>query len=250
MKKIFTQLTLLAAIVLVFSQCNKKDELTSEPVEDYMNLQVGKYIIYRLDSMKFVNLDTAKASYQAKDEIDGTLTDNLGRPSFRVVRYLRDLAGTQPWKESMTYMITVDKSNKGTIEVTENNFRYVKLQQPINEGFSWKGNNYISLYSSDPDWDYRFLDDWDYFYENVGQSYTTLSGNVENTLTVNQRDEELGYPDDPLGYSERNFAYEVYGKGIGLIYKDFLHMQYQPATGGNPAYRLGFSIKLNMISHN
>src|SRR5215203_4157055 len=91
MKKIFTRLTLLAAIVLVFSYCNQKDKLVTEPVENYLNLQVGKYVIYRLDSMKFVNLDTLKSSYQAKDEIDGTITDNLGRPSFRVVRYLRDL---------------------------------------------------------------------------------------------------------------------------------------------------------------
>jgi hypothetical protein len=247
MKKIFTQLTLLAVIVLVFSQCNQKEKLVSEPVDAYLNLQVGKYVIYRLDSMKFVNLDTVKSSYQAKDEIDATLTDNLGRPSWRVIRYLRDLAGTQPWTVSMTYMITIDK---GTAEVIENNFRYLKLKQPINEGFNWKGNSYISLYSSDPDWDYRFLDDWDYSYENVGQPYTPLSGPVENTITVNQRDEVLGFPNDPLGYSERNFALEVYGKGIGLIYKDFLHSQYQPSSGGNPAYRLGYGIKLNMLSHN
>lgn len=247
MKKIFTQLTLLAAIVLVFTQCNKKDELTSEPVENYLQLQVGKYIIYRLDSMKFVNLDTVKSSYQAKDEIDGTLTDNLGRPSWRVVRSLRDLAGTKPWTPSLTYMVTV---SNGTVEVIEDNFRYLKLKQPIRDGFNWKGNTYISLYSSDPDWDFRYLDDWAYTYENVGGDFTTAAGDIENTITVNQRDEVLGFPNDPLGYSERNFAYEVYGKGIGLIYKDFLHMQYQPASGGNPAYRLGYAIKLNMLSHN
>ena len=126
----------------------------------------------------------------------------------------------------------------------------MKLKEPINEGFNWKGNKYISLFSSDPDWDFRYLDDWDYIYENAGQPFNTLSGPVENTVTVNQRDEVLGFPNDPLGYSERNFAYEVYGKGIGLIYKEFLHMQYQPASGGNPAYRLGHGIKLNMLSHN
>lgn len=247
MKKIFTRLTLLATIVLVFTQCNKKDELTSDPVESYLQLQVGKYIIYRLDSMKFVNLDTVRSSYQAKDEIDGTLTDNLGRPGWRVVRYLRDLAGTQPWTPSFTYMITV---SNGTVEVIEDNFRYLKLKQPIRDGFNWKGNTYISLYSSDPDWDFRYLDDWAYTYENVGAEFLTAGGEIENTITVNQRDEVLGFPNDPLGYSERNFAYEVYGKGIGLIYKDFLHMQYQPASGGNPAYRLGYAIKLNMLSHN
>src|SRR5215204_6457388 len=101
MKKIFTRLTLLATIVIFLTQCKKTEEFTSEPLENYLNLQVGKYVIYRLDSMKFVNLDTVKSSYQAKDEIDGMMTDNLGRPSFRVVRYLRNVAGTQPWTESM-----------------------------------------------------------------------------------------------------------------------------------------------------
>ncbi|MGB8193591.1 MAG: hypothetical protein WCF67_16795 [Chitinophagaceae bacterium] len=247
MKKIFTRLTFLATIVLFFTQCKKTDDFGSEPLENYLSLQVGKYVIYKLDSMKFVNLDTIKTSYQAKDEIDGTLTDNLGRPSWRVVRYLRNAAGTGPWVESMTYMITPTTE---TVEVLENNFRYMKLKLPINEGFNWKGNKYISLYSSDPDWDYRFMDDWDYIYENVGGEYTTAGGPVENTVTVNQRDEVLGFPNDPKGYSERNFAVEVYGKGIGLIYKDFIHLQYQPASGGNPAYRLGSSIRLNMLSHN
>src|SRR5215207_4881762 len=122
MKKIFTRLTLLATVVIFFTQCNKSGEFTSEPLENYLNLQVGKYVIYRLDSMKFVNLDTMKSSYQAKDEIDGAITDNLGRPGWRVVRYLRNLAGTQPWTPSLTYMITV---SNGSVEVLENNFRYV-----------------------------------------------------------------------------------------------------------------------------
>ena len=247
MKKTFTLFAVLASVSFLFTQCKKTDNFQSDALTDYMQLQVGKYVIYRLDSMRFVNLDTLKASYQAKDEIDGTLTDNLGRPSWRVVRYLRDVDGSQPWMESMTYMITPTRE---TVEVIEDNFRYQKLKLPITEGFNWKGNTYISLFSNDPNWDYRFMDDWDYTYENVGGDYTTPMGNISNTITVNQQDEVLGFPNDPLGYSERNFAVEVYGKGIGLIYKDFVHSQYQPASGGNPAYRLGFGIRLNMLSHN
>jgi len=247
MKRSFTLLTVLASVCLVFTKCKKTDTFVSDPVEDYVQLEVGKYIIYRLDSMKFVNLDTLKSSYQAKDVVEGQITDAMGRPSWRVVRYLRDVAGSQAWKESMTYMITPTRE---TVEVIEDNFRYQKLKLPVNEGFNWKGNTYISLFSNDPNWDYRFMDDWDYLYENVGEDFTTLMGEIPNTITVNQQDESLGFPNDPLGYSERNFAVEVYAKDIGLIYKDFLHSQYQPASGGNPAYRLGFSIKLNMLSHN
>ena len=247
MKKIFTQLTLLAATVFLFTQCKKTEQFNSEPLEDYMPMAVGKYIIYRLDSMKFDNLDTIKSSYQVKDEVDGTLTDNLGRPSWRILRSYRNAAGTSPWVEQLTYMVTPTKES---VEVIENNFRYIKLKLPINEGFNWKGNSYISLYSSDPDWDFRYLDDWDYIYENYGDGFSTLMGPVQNTVIVNQRDEVLGFPNDPQGFSERNFAYEVYGKGIGLIYKEFLHSTYQPITGSAPAYRVGYGIKLNMLSHN
>ena len=137
------------------------------------------------------------------------------------------------------------------VEVIEENFRFQKLKLPVKEGFNWKGNTYISLYSNDPGWDYRYLDDWDYTYENVDQPFV-VTGNqvIDSTVTVNQRDELIGIPTDVNSYSERNFSIEVYGRNIGLIYKDFLHWEYQPPNAGNPGYRIGYGIKLNMISHN
>ena len=40
------------------------------------------------------------------------------------------------------------------------------------------------------------------------------------------------------------------GKGIGLIYREFLHWEYQGAQPGRPAYYLGYGVKLTMIDHN
>jgi len=95
------------------------------------------------------------------------------------------------------------------------------------------------------------LFDWDYTYESLNTPFTVFNNvTVDTTITVNQRDEVSGDPNNPNYYSEINFSKEVYGKGIGLIYKDFLHQEYQPPTGGNPGYKLGYGIKLNMISHN
>ena len=250
MRRIITCLTLLSCIVLLFAACKKTDVFTSAPLEDYLNPQVGKYIIYRLDSTKFTNFgqNTIKIQYQAKDEIDAAITDNLGRPAFRVIRYLRDTAGLAPWTPNSTYMIVPAKNS---VEVIEDNFRYLKLMLPVKEGFNWKGNTYISLYSNDQNWEYAYLDDWDYTYENVDMPFTVFNNQVvDTTLTVNQRNEVSGQPNDPNYYSEINFSLEVYGKGIGLVYKDFLHMEYQPPKGGDPGYKVGYGIKLNMISHN
>ncbi|HKP31564.1 MAG TPA: hypothetical protein VJT83_02515 [Chitinophagaceae bacterium] len=250
MRKIFATTTLLTVITLLFTQCKKTDNFQSAELDDYLNLGVGKYVIYRMDSTLFSDFGqiTTIKSYQAKDEIDAAITDNLGRPAWRVVRYIRDTLGLGPWQTSSTYMIVPTRE---VVEVIEENFRYQKLKLPIKEGFNWKGNTFISLYSNDPGWDYRYLDDWDYTYENVDQPFI-VTGNqvVDNSVTVNQRDELIGIPTDINSYSERNFSVEVYGENIGLIYKDFLHWEYQPPNAGNPGYKIGYGLKLNMISHN
>jgi hypothetical protein len=250
MRRCLASIVLISTAVVLLTHCKKTDEFSSPPLQDYLNLEVGKYIIYRLDSTQFTNFGqtTIYIHYQAKDEIDAAIVDNLGRPALRVIRYLRDTAGLGPWVPNSTYMIVPTEK---VVEVIEDNFRYQKLMLPINEGFNWKGNTYISLYSNDLSWEYRYLDDWDYTYESINAPFTVFNDQVvDSTITVNQRDEVSGHPTDPNYYSEVNYSLEVYGKGLGLVFKDFLHWEYQPPTGGNPGYKLGYGIKLNMISHN
>ncbi|HLG39444.1 MAG TPA: hypothetical protein VI461_07240, partial [Chitinophagaceae bacterium] len=80
------RLGLVAVTIITFISCSKKEEFTSEPLSDYIPLQTGKYITYRLDSMVFTNFgrNTEIHRYQVKHEIDAELTDNLGRPAWRV----------------------------------------------------------------------------------------------------------------------------------------------------------------------
>ena len=60
----------------------------------------------------------------------------------------------------------------------------------------------------------------------------------------------IGNPGDPNSYSEINNGSEKYAKGIGMVYRDFLHVEYQPPTPGRGAYRLGYGVRLTMIDHN
>ena len=44
----------LALTMLTIFSCNKVEKYPSEDLSEYTNLEVGKYIRYKLDSMRFV----------------------------------------------------------------------------------------------------------------------------------------------------------------------------------------------------
>jgi hypothetical protein len=246
-------------VVLVAGSCVKPSNTVfqSAQVTDYMPLQSGKSITYRLDSLEFTNFGTVwtTVSYQAMDIIDSQITDNLGRPSWRVNRFLSDTTGTQPWVFNETYMITATRND---VEVVENNLRFIKLVLPIVNGFNWQGNSYIDTNvpidtsggtNTDPDLSY--FANWTYTYDSVGMPFTTIGGLVSNAVTINQVNQYYGDSTNANLASGLTFSEEVYGFGIGLIYKNLIYWQYQPPNiQDNTGAYYGYGIRLNMISHN
>lgn len=233
---------------LGLTACKKQnDDFTSVALSNYYPLQVGKYITYNLDSTVYTNFGQSEniISYQVQDRIDAQITDNSGRPAYRILRFIRQSAD-QEWSANNTFMAV---PTENAIEFVENNLRFQKLVSPIREGFSWKGNSYLSSFPY-PSYDFAssFTDDWDYTYDSVNVPLTLGSITIDSTIKVNQRDEFLGQdPSDPTTeYAERTYAVEKYGRGIGLIYKEFLHWEYQ---GGGSDFK-GFGVKLTMIDHN
>ena len=245
MRKLFLLIMISSAVI--FSACKKSTEDFKTPsVNDYYPMQVGKYITYNLDSTVFVNFGTAQEihSYQVKLVVDGTMTDNLGRPAYRIIRYIRPNA-IAPWLSDNTFMAV---PTDFAVEFIENNYRFLKMKAPIRDGFSWKGNTYIDTYSLNSD--VKYLDDWDYTYDSLDVKITLGPFTIDSTLKVAQRDEIIGNPADPNSYSEKNYGEEKYAKHIGLIYRNFLHVEYQPPTPGHGGYKQGYGVKMIMIDHN
>jgi hypothetical protein len=245
MRKIFLLTTIIATVI--FSSCKKStDDFKVVSPGDYYPLKVGKYITYSLDSTVFVNFGTVKQvhSYQVRLTIDALITDNLGRPAYRIIRYIRPTS-TAPWVADNTFMAVVTESS---VEFIENNLRFLKMKAPVRNGFSWKGNTYIDTYSLNSD--VKYLDDWDYTYDSLDMKITQGAFTIDSTLKVAQRDEVIGNPSDASSYSEINYGAEKYAKGLGLIYRNFLHTEYQPPRPGVGAYWQGYGVKMTMIDHN
>ena len=245
MRKVFLSAIIMSSVI--FSACNKDAEVLDLPaINDYYPLEVGKYVTYSLDSTVFINFGTKDTvvKYQVKHQVDGTLTDNLGRPAYRVTRYIRKTAANA-WVPDNTFMAV---PTDFAMEFIENNMRFLKLKGPIREAFVWKGNSFIDTYSLNSN--VKYLDDWEYTYEHVNMPETVGTYTLDSTLHVNQRDEVIGNPNDVNSYSEINFGAEKYAKGIGLVYRNFSHVEYQPPTPGRGGYRIGYTVKMTMIDHN
>jgi hypothetical protein len=251
MKFTFIRISFLTIPVWFLLSCsNKTEEFVTEKVTDYMPLQTGKYITYRLDSLVFKNFGTVIEThrYQWKHVIDAQITDNLGRPSYRIYTYLRDSAGTQPWSATGTYFITPLADQ---VELIDDNFRIIKLHMPVRDGFQWKGNAYLPFQPYSPA--YNFINDvdiqdWDFTYEPVEPAFSYHGNNYTNVLTVTQIDEETNSPVtnvNALGY--QTLSLEKYSKNIGLVYRKQVLWDYQ--TSLTPHYT-GFGITMWMIDHN
>ncbi len=244
MKKNISLAVLIVATLLV--ACKKETEDFKTPaISDYAPYETGKYIVYQLDSFRYPPFSTEgiTISYQVKYLVDSLITDNLGRPAYRIFRQIRKTAA-DPWVQDNTFMAT----NTGTsLEFNDNNLKFVSLKQPISNTYTWKGNSYINTSSAYSD--YTYLDDWDYTYDSVGAPLTLGNVNLENTIKVAQRDEEIG---SPGFYNQIDFGVEYYAKGIGLVYKRFLHSEFQPPTGSALGYYSTDSkgYTLTIIDHN
>jgi len=229
----------------------------NSPPRYYLPLQVGKYAIYQLDSVNFYHygqLDTL-TQYLAKDSVESFFLDNKGDTSWIVVRYLSPSTGPIVWTTNETNTVT---PSSRSVELQENNLRYIKLAYPVEENFTWNGNSYIP---DDPYQDFFDftapknvnLSDWTYTYQNVDQPFTAGGVTYDSTVTVLQVDDSSNVPIlIDTSFASRTYWSETYAKNIGLVYRNTAVWEYQPPTpnGSQSGYKLGFKVMLTLLEHN
>lgn len=257
---------ILFSLVLL-SACNSKADFDDfdflpERLSEIIPLSAGKYITYRVDSTVLTNFGRSVEihRYQIRHEVDALLTDNLGRPAWRVFRFIRDSMGTGPWVSNGTYFITVLPEQ---IELTENNMRFVKARVPVRDGNSWKGNKYLAPDPYSPLYNFEnddAIDDWDYFYDGLYQPTEEIQGQTyTDVLTIPHVDETFGDISSPFSVWTRSYSIEKYSKNIGLVYKEYIMLENQPNPIDNPSpppsiiydpYQIGFGVRMWMIDHN
>jgi len=203
---------ILVLIVFIFSCSKDKEEYVAPYLGyDYAGVEVGKYVIYDVDSFFYDDFNGLIDSsfYQVKEEIDSKFIDLEGDEAFKIIRYRKE-SDTASW-----VLIDVWSSKLATtnFQKVEENVRFLKLIFPINLNDTWNGN---ALNNEDTLF---------YNYAAVNQA-ETIGGNVlSNVLTVLKFEE--------INLIEEKVYKEKYAKGIGMVYKKSVDItkEYNSLTG-------------------
>jgi hypothetical protein len=179
--------------------CKKKENTSTVNFhKNYYDTTFGRFIEYEVleinhDQNALIPHDTL--TYFLRVQIEDTLVDNLGRVNHKYVRYKR-FSENEPWLISDIWTTLIEDKNA---ELTEENQRTIKLKFPVNPYTTWNANVYNSSESLDCS------------YKDI-HTKKSINGLVfDSTVTVDQ-----GTDRNLIRFYRR---YEIYSKGIGMIYK-------------------------------
>jgi hypothetical protein len=193
--------------------CKTKTEPNPDFEYNYMPLEIGRYIVYDVDSIVYDKFKSEKRSYkfQLKEKIEATYKDNTGQTFYRIIRYKRMQDSTGAFIDSSFKIKNAFAAaiiNNG-LQVIEDNQKYVKLLFPPTVDREWNGNSYNNQ------------GEQLYFFSKVNENIT-LNNQIYNN--VSQIVELQSNPDIKI---YKKYYYTTYAKNIGLIEKYILDIASQ-----------------------
>jgi hypothetical protein len=223
MTKRFLLLPLLALLVIGWVSCKKETDgrYYTEATRGYFPLQLGRYVIYDVDSTTWNDFNCIKSEkhLNLRYTVADTFTDNQNRPSFRVDVHERDNADSA-WKVNQVFYVTPTTTG---VDVVMQNLRFQKMIFPVAEGRTWLGNRAID--TTEPG--LREYGGWVYRYSEFQRPYDNGRARFDYTVTVNAINDSLNKSggDD---YATKSFFREVYAYDIGMIYRESTFWVYDP----------------------
>ena len=251
MRKIFIPLVAFLLLnVTLFTSCKKNDEDLSGMAQGnlFFPLQVGKYILYDVDSIYWN--DSLKAEIHRRCQMRYDVVDSFYNDDDQVSYVINVLSRPTDADTFLPNDVIYVTPTSHNVIVTQHNLKFIKMIFPVANGTSWDGNALIPL--SDSDYVQFASDKWAYTYTQFDEPYYPGNTVYEHTVTVNEIDDQISDPDmDSTVYASRNFSKEVYAYNVGLVYRERIYWTFEPAVpDGGSGYRHGYGVIMKAVDNN
>lgn len=215
---------------------------------DYYPLEIGKYRIFKVDSVIYDQVDTGTVritnSIYVKEELTDTLRDNLGNLVYTLERFEKPTLNDS-WRLRDVYGVGLMDYELHTME---ENLRFIKLKFPVGVHLeAWNGNVYIDENTTVEVAGERIkiFKQWLYEYSEVDEFMQVQNLSFDSTLTVIQANDE-----NRITY---RYSKESYAKGVGMIKKEMAILNTQKNQSLDPwevKAQEGFTMLQEIIEYN
>lgn len=190
--------TFVAIGLFFLLSCNDRSGLN--PLDfgyDYYPVQIGQYRVYRVSEINYIGSVADSKDYYLREEITGSIVSENGTTKY----FLKKSRSDDSLNWSADSMWTVRWTDNSLV-VAENNLPLVKLVFPVQTGKKWDGNVY------------NINREKAFYYEEVAEVAGAACPDTSALVKVVMADVEKNI----VNQDERS---EVYGRGIGLVSKDY-----------------------------
>lgn len=196
---------------------------------DYFPVGQGSYRIYRVKAAEYSILGEIVASdYFVKEVIADSALNLAGEYTYLLNRYIRQTENDE-WRPDSVRTILMDRTRA---TVTENNVPFVKMVFPLRENKEWNGN----AFNTRGEELYKMT--------SVGRGVEIGDVAYPHAVTIVQMDN----PDTLLARDKR---IEIYGKEIGLLYKETVQLNYCSDIDciGEGIIESGFTYSMELVDY-
>ncbi len=212
LQKYFRYLLAFLFAILLFQGCKKDTVIPPDPYyREYFTAEVGNFIVYQCDSIVYDDfngtIDTF--SFRIKEYYESEFVDNSGRSAIRTERY-KQIESASNWVLKDVWQVVKTDLQ---VEKVEEDVRMIKLIFPVVDEKEWNINALNDL-------GVRTV-----AYKDIHSPYSTETLTFDSTITV----ENI----DPQNLINEYRNTEIFAKGLGMVYKRFVDIQYvtPPAIG-------------------
>ncbi|RDC63071.1 hypothetical protein [Adhaeribacter pallidiroseus] len=205
---------LICGLLFLVGSCTEDVPIEPEALGlKYYPLKTGEYWIYKVTQTRYQNQFAEQAtdsvSYYVREQIDTVFRDLAGEDTYKFTRSRRNTPA-DAWSQDSVFVVNKSASD---VRLTQNNRRVVSFIFPVLEGKKWNAHIFNSQSSLTNPAEETF-----YFFANTRQPTVVNGINYANTVKVVQLANDNAI--------EKQDGHEVYGYGVGRIYKQKLAFQY------------------------
>lgn len=199
--------------------------------------------MYDVDSTSWIDTSCLEFhhTYQLRYLVVDTFTDEQQNINYVINSFVNSAKTGGQWIANDVFYAAVTPDG---LVVNKDRLKFVKLVFPVESGTTFQGNKLVDT----RDTDYAYFRNWNYTYQNVGQSFTSGTESFDNTVTVAEKDETVGDMNaQPDSLASRTFFQEVYAYNVGLVYSQQTHWTYDPNFA---MCKKGYSVVMQAVAHN